>query len=81
MNLGGTIRIEGVSNLVGYRHTALRVGGAGCDDDLVHVGPTACPDLLAGVFEHATGAPPSEVEGGGVAGSARSKHGPAPSAT
>ena len=43
-------------------------GGAGREDDLVNVGSEGGGDLLARVVEHATGPPPSEVEGGGIAG-------------
>ena len=43
-------------------------GGAGREDDLVDVCAEGRCDLLARVVEHATGPPPSKVEGGGVAG-------------
>ena len=43
-------------------------GSAGREDDLVDVCAKSGCDLLACVIEHATGPPPSEVEGGGIAG-------------
>ena len=55
----------------GRRHDAERVGFR-CprgEDDLVDVRAQGASDLFARVVEHATGPPPSEVEGGGIAGS------------
>ncbi len=54
----------------GRGHHAESVGfrGTGGEDDLVDVGTECSCDLLARVVEHATGPPPSKVEGGGIAG-------------
>ena len=46
----------------------VRFGGTRRENDLVDVCAEGGCDLLARVVEHATGPPPSEVEGGGIAG-------------
>lgn len=58
------------SHASGRRHHAECVGfgGAGREDYLVNICAEGGCNLFAGVVEHATGPPPSEVEGGGIAG-------------
>ena len=64
-------RVVAAAHASGRSHHAESVGfgGAGCEDDLMDVCAEGGCDLLARVIEHATGPPPSEVEGGGIAGS------------
>ena len=52
----------------GHHTEGVRFGGSRGEDNLVDVCAEGRCDLLARVVEHATGPPPSEVEGGGIAG-------------
>ena len=45
----------------------VRLRGTGREDHLVDIGPESERNLFARVVEHATGPPPSKVEGGGIA--------------
>ena len=58
------------THAAGGRHHAEGIGfsGTGGEDDLVDVGTECSCYLLARVVQHATGTPPSKVEGGGIAG-------------
>ncbi|SIA53639.1 Uncharacterised protein [Mycobacteroides abscessus subsp. abscessus] len=52
----------------GHHTEGVRFGGSRGEDNLVDVCAQGRCDLLTRVVEHATGPPPSEVEGGGIAG-------------
>ena len=57
------------AHAAGRSHHAESVGlrGTRREDHLVDIGPESARNLFARVVEHATGPPPSEVEGGGIA--------------
>ena len=63
-------RAVAAAHASGRSHHAESIGfgGAGREDNLVNVCAEGGCDLLARIIEHATGPPPSEVEGGGIAG-------------
>ena len=57
------------THAAGRSHHAESVGlsSTGGEDHLVDIGAKSKRNLFAGVVKHATGPPPSEVEGGGIA--------------
>lgn len=63
-------RAVAATHTSGRSHHAegVRFGGTRREDYLVNICAEGGCDLFAGVVEHATGPPPSEVESGGVAG-------------